>query len=68
LFADYTAAFIKQAVFHPVRFYRQLMAETAAEQAEVGLFLQSAMQNATTEEEAQYLQELLQEWQGMQNA
>ena len=44
------------------------MAETAAEQAEIGLFLQSAMQNATTEDEAQYLQELLQEWQGMQNA
>ena len=68
LFADYTAAFIKQAVFHPVRFYRQLMAETVAEQAEIGLLLQGAMQNATTEEEVQYLQELLQEWQGMQNA
>ena len=67
LFADYTAAFIKQAVFHPVRFYRQLMAETVAEQAEIGLLLQGAMQNATTEEEVQVLQELLQEWQGMQN-
>ena len=68
LFADYTAAFIKQAVFHPARFYRRLMAETTAEQAEIGLLIQGAMQNATTEEEAQYLQELLQEWQGMQNA
>ena len=68
LFADYTAAFIKQAVFHPVRFYRQLMAETVEEQAEIGLLLQGAVQNATTEEEVQYLQKLLQEWQGMQNA
>ncbi|MCR5756561.1 MAG: class I SAM-dependent methyltransferase [Selenomonas sp.] len=66
-FADYTAAFIKQAVFHPVNFYRQLMAHSLAELAEVGQMLQGALHNVTSEEEAAYLQELRQEWQGKQN-
>ena len=67
LFADYTAAFIKQAVFHPVNFYQQLIAETQTEQPEIGLMLRAARENATTEVEAVYLQELLGKWQVKQN-
>lgn len=64
LFADYTAAFIKQAVFHPKAFYRRLMDCSANELAEIGLMLQGAKNNATSAEEADYLEELWQEWQG----
>ena len=67
LFADYTAAFIKQAVFHPKKFYRELLAHSPAERDEIGQMLQGARNNVTSEEEAAYLQELWQEWQGMQN-
>ena len=67
LFADYTAAFIKQAVFHPVQFYRALMAGSAAKLTEIGQMLQVAQNNATSEDEAQYLQKLWQEWQEKQN-
>ena len=67
LFADYTAAFIKQAVFHPKKFYRELLVHSPAERDEIGQMLQGARNNVTSEEEAAYLQELWQEWQGMQN-
>lgn len=67
LFADYTAAFIKQAVFHPMQFYRQLMEHSGSEQAEIGQMLKAAQNNVTSEEEAVYLQELWRKWQGMQN-
>lgn len=63
-FADYTAAFIKQAVFHPLIFYRQLMAHSPDEWEEIGQMLQGARNNVTSEDEAAYLQELWQEWQG----
>ena len=64
MFADYTAAFIKQAVFHPRIFYRQLMAHSPGEWEEIGQMLQGARNNVTSEDEAAYLQELWQEWQG----
>ena len=66
-FADYAAAFIKQAVFHPARFYRRLMQYSPAELAEIGLMLQGALNNATTAEEQEMLQSLWQEWQVKQN-
>lgn len=67
LFADYTAAFIKQAVFHPTRVYRQLMAYSPEEAAEIGQMLQGALNNVTSGDEEAYLQELWQEWRGMSN-
>lgn len=66
-FADYGAAFIKQAVFHPQRFYRQLMQHSPAELLEIGQILQGALNNATTAEEETMLQGLWQEWQVKQN-
>ncbi|WP_295160643.1 class I SAM-dependent methyltransferase [Selenomonas sp. AE3005] len=66
-FADYAAAFIKQAVFHQERFYRQLLKYSPEELAETGLMLQGALNNATTAEETEMLQGLWQEWQVKQN-
>lgn len=67
LFADYTAAFIKQAVFHPRRFYRQLLADSPEERAEIGEMLKAALNNVTSAEEASMLKDLWQEWQGNQD-
>ena len=63
LFADYTAAFIKQAVFHPQDFYRHLLAHSPDRRAEIGQMLQAARHNVTSAEEDAMLQELWQEWQ-----
>jgi len=66
-FADYTAAFIKQAVFHPMAFYRQLMMQSPAEMEEIGKMLQGALNNAASGEEVVSLQKLWQEWQEKKN-
>lgn len=66
LFADYTAAFIKQAVFHQDKFYRQLLA-CGQELPEIGNMLRGALNNATTAEEAAMLENLMKEWQVKQH-
>ncbi len=62
-FADYMAAFIKQAVFHPQRFYRHLLAYSPERWEEIGRMLQAARNNVTTVEEETMLQDMWQEWQ-----
>lgn len=64
LFADYTAAFIKQAVFHLQAFYGRLLANSPEEQEEIGLMLQGALNNTTSAEEEAMLKAVFQEWQG----
>ena len=66
-FADYAAAFIKQAVFHPHSFYRQLLAHSPDRRGEIGQMLQAALHNVTSAEEEAMLKDLWQEWQGKEN-
>lgn len=65
LFPDYTANFIRQAVFHPERFYRRLMKYSRRELDEVLAMLESARENATSADELVWIAELEQELQGM---
>ena len=56
LFPDYTAAFVKEAVFHPQAFYRHLFEHsTANEQAAVCAIVQAAQDAARSDEEAAML-------------
>ena len=65
LFPDYTAAFVKEAVFHPAPFYRRLFAQSdAAEQAVVRAIVQAAHDAARSDEEAAMLAELADELTG----
>lgn len=65
LFPDYTAAFVKEAVFHPAQFYRRLSAHSdAAEQAVVQEIVQAAHDAARSGEEAAMLAALADELAG----
>lgn len=65
LFPDYTAAFVKEAVFHPAPFYRRLFAQSdAAEQAVVRAIVQAAHDAARSGEEAAMLAALADELAG----
>ena len=65
LFPDYTAAFVKEAVFHPAQFYRRLSAHSdAAEQAMVQEIVQAAHDAARSGEEAAMLAALADELAG----
>lgn len=59
LFPDYTAAFVKQAVFHPERFYQTLAENSPEHGEEIRAMLASARENATTPAEILYLDDLL---------
>ena len=65
LFPDYTANFIRQAVFHPERFYRRLMKYSRRELDEILAMLESTRENATSLEEIQWIEDVEQELQGM---
>ena len=63
LFPDYAANFVKEACFHPERFYRHLFAASDASQREtVRAMLGAAREAATTEEEARMLARLGEEF------
>ena len=63
LFPDYAANFVKEACFHPERFYRHLFASSDAAQREtVRAMLGAAREAATTEEEARMLARLVEEF------
>lgn len=63
LFPDYAANFVKEACFHPERFYRHLFAASDASQREtVRAMLGAAREAATTEEEARMLARLVEEF------
>ena len=63
LFPDYAANFVKEACFHPERFYRHLFAPSDAAQREtVRAMLGAACEAATTEEEARMLARLVEEF------
>ena len=61
LFPDYTASFVKEAVFHHERFYRRLLAFSAARRGELKKILAAAQTAATSEEEAGRLKRLQEE-------
>lgn len=63
LFADYTANFVKQAVFHPERFYRNLVRCSGRELDEIVAMLESARENVTSVQELRWIEELEQELQ-----
>ena len=63
LFADYTANFVKQAVFHPERFYRNLVRYSGRELDEIVAMLESARENVTSVQELRWIEELEQELQ-----
>lgn len=63
LFADYTANFVKQAVFHPERFYRNLIRYSGRELDEIVAMLESARENVTSVQELRWIEELEQELQ-----
>ncbi len=63
LFADYTANFVKQAVFHPERFYRNLVCYSGRELDEIVAMLESARENVTSVQELRWIEELEQELQ-----
>ena len=63
LFADYTANFVKQAVFHPERFYRNLVRFSGRELDEIVAMLESARENVTSVQEMRWIEELEQELQ-----
>ncbi len=63
LFPDYAANFVKEACFHPERFYRHLFASSdAAQRGTVRAMLDAAREAATTEEEARMLARLVEEF------
>ena len=60
LFPDYAANFVKEACFHPERFYRHLFASSdAAQREKVRGMLEAARESVTTEEEARMLAGLM---------
>ncbi|TYZ24130.1 methyltransferase domain-containing protein [Selenomonas ruminis] len=65
LFPDYTANFIRQAVFHPESFYRRLMKYSRRELDEILAMLECTRENATSQDELRWIDKIEQELQGM---
>ena len=60
LFPDYTANFVREAVFHPAQFYRLLFAHSSDEQRDiVRAIVQAAQADARSDGEAAMLAELM---------